>query len=81
MPANRTPAGRRHDLETIVDTLDGVEPELRQLTGLVMTLRILGEAGDAIEPLAISSVARSAGDTLNEIDKSWRQAIAGLRDT
>ncbi len=63
-----------------MDTLDGMEPELRHLAGLVMTLRILGEANDSIEPLAISSISRSANDTLDAIDKSWRQAIAALRE-
>ncbi len=81
MPVNRTLAGRRQDLETIVDTLDGMEPELRQLAGLVMTLRILGEADDSIEPLAISSIARSAGNTLDDIDRAWRDARADLRRT
>ena len=81
MPTNKTAAGRRHDLETIVHTLDEMEPELRHLAGLVMALRILGEADDAIEPLAISSIARSAGSTLDDIDRAWRSAMAGLRGT
>ncbi|MBX3582968.1 MAG: hypothetical protein KF810_13835 [Rhizobiaceae bacterium] len=78
MPASLKFRKLRH-VETAVDALDGMESELRQLAGLVVALRILGEAGDAIEPPAISSIARSAADTLDEIDKSWRQAIAALR--
>jgi hypothetical protein len=36
-----------------------MEPELRQLASLVTALRYLGEADDAIEPIAISSLAVS----------------------
>ena len=43
--------------ETAVEAIDGMEPELRQLTGLLVALRVLGEADDAIEPVAISSLA------------------------
>lgn len=78
MPAKLKVRKPRH-FETAVDAMDGIEPELRQLAGLVITLRILGEADDSIDPMAISSIARSAGDTLEEIDKSWRTAVATLR--
>lgn len=65
--------------ETAVEAIDGMEPELRQLTGLLVALRILGEADDAIEPIAISSLARSAGSTLDDIEQRWRRAIEALR--
>jgi hypothetical protein len=47
-------------LEAATDAMDGMEPELRQLAGLLVALRVLGEADDAIEPVAISSLAKSA---------------------
>jgi hypothetical protein len=65
--------------ETAVEAIDSMEPELRQLTGLLFALRILGEADDAIEPVAISSLARSAGSTLDDIEQLWRTAIEALR--
>jgi hypothetical protein len=65
--------------ETAVEAIDGMEPELRQLTGLLVALRVLGEADDAIEPVAISSLARSAGSTLDDIERLWRTAIEALR--
>ena len=65
--------------ETAVEAMDSMEPELRQLTGLLVALRVLGEADDAIEPVAISSLARSAGSTLADIEELWRTAIGALR--
>jgi hypothetical protein len=65
--------------ETAVEAIDGMEPELRQLNGLLIALRVLGEADDAIEPVAISSLARSAGSTLDDIEELWRTAIGALR--
>ena len=62
-------------LEAATDAMDGMEPELRQLAGLLVALRVLGEADDAIEPVAISSLAKSAGSTLDDIEELWRTAI------
>lgn len=65
--------------ETALDALDGMEPELRQLNGLLVALRVIGEADDVIEPVAISSLSRSAGSTLDDIEQLWRTAIQSLR--
>ncbi len=65
--------------EMAVEAIDGMEPELRQLSGLLVALRVLGEADDGIEPVAISSLARSAGSTLDDIEELWRTAIGALR--
>jgi hypothetical protein len=62
-----------------LDALDDIEPELRHLYGLVAAFRMLGDADDAIEPVAVSSLARSAGETLEEIERNWRIAIATWR--
>jgi hypothetical protein len=79
MPAkNKT--DERHQIDAATEAVDDMEPELRQLAGLVVTLRYLGEADDSIEPLAISAIARSAGNTLDQIDDAWRKATAALRN-
>jgi hypothetical protein len=77
MPNTRKSRSPGHD--TAVESIDGMEPELRQLTGLLVALRVLGEADDTIEPVAISSLARSAGSTLDDIEQLWRTAIGALR--
>ena len=63
----------------VLSALDDMEPELRHLDGLMTAVRILGEADDSIEPAAISSLARCACETLEEIEGSWRTAIGALR--
>ncbi len=60
--------------------LDEMEPELRHLGGLIAAFRILGEAGDSIEPVAVSSLARCARETLQELERHWRTAIGALRE-
>lgn len=67
-------------IEAATEAIDGMEPELRQLTGLLVALRVLGEADDAIEPVAISSLARSAGSTLDNIEQLWRTSMGALRN-
>lgn len=60
--------------------LDEMEPELRHLDGLIAAFRILGEADDSIEPVAVSSLARCARETVEELERNWRTAIGALRD-
>ena len=78
MPAT-SKTTRQLDLEEALTALDRIEPELVQLSGLIMVLRALGEADDSIEPAALASVARSALASFEEIDSSWRAAMAALR--
>jgi hypothetical protein len=47
---------------SVLGTLDEMEPDLRHLAGLITAFRILGEADDSIEPVAVSSLARCARD-------------------
>jgi hypothetical protein len=54
--------------------------DLRHLDGLITAFRILGEADDSIEPVAVSSLARCAQDTLEEIERNWRTAIGAMRE-
>jgi hypothetical protein len=63
----------------VLGALDRMEPELRQLDGLITAFRILGEADDSIEPIAVSSLARCAQETLEEIERNWRTAIGAMR--
>jgi hypothetical protein len=77
MPAMSKTSQRQ--LDAANEAVDDMEPELRQLAGLVITLRFLGEADDSIEPLAISAIARAAGSTLDQIDDAWRRAMEALR--
>ncbi len=65
--------------KSALGALDAIEPELRHLDGLITVLRVLGEATDSIEPVAISSLARCAGQTLEDIERDWRAAIEALR--
>lgn len=64
---------------SVIGALDDMEPQLRHLNGLMTAFRILGEAGDSIEPVAVSSLARCAQETLEEVERNWRTAISGLR--
>jgi hypothetical protein len=52
-----------------------MEPDLRHLAGLITAFRILGEADDSIEPVAVSSLARCARETPDELERNWRAAI------
>lgn len=64
----------------VLGALDQMEPDLRHLDGLITAFRILGEADDSIEPVAVSSLARCAQDTLEEIERNWRTAIGAMRE-
>ena len=64
----------------VLGALDQMEPDLRHLDGLITALRILGEAGDSIEPVAVSSLGRCASETLEEIERNWRTAIGAMRE-
>jgi hypothetical protein len=50
-----------------------MEPELQQLAGVLATLRIFGEAGDSVEPVALAALARSMETSVDELTACWRQ--------
>ena len=56
-----------------------MEPELRQLEGRIFALRLIGQAEDHVEPLAISAIVRGASVWLGNLNKGWRIAIDSLR--
>jgi hypothetical protein len=55
-----------------------MEPELRQLEGVLALLTILGEAQDSIEPIALAALARSGRDAFDELEVSWRTIFEGV---
>jgi hypothetical protein len=52
-----------------------MEPELQQLAGILTTLRIFGEAGDSIEPVALAALARSMEGSVDELTACWRRLL------
>lgn len=70
-------AGREEERRggvTLRDALDCMEPDLRLLEGTVLVLRALSASDDAVEPIAIESVAYLAGETVSRIASRWREA-------
>lgn len=57
--------------EAAIDALDGMEPELRQLKGLILAQRLIGESQDHVEPLATSAIARRAYESLGNLEQRW----------
>ena len=65
-----------HTSESFVDAVHRMEPELQHLAGVLATLRIFGEAGDSIEPVALAALARSMEGSVDELTVCWRQFLA-----
>ena len=61
---------------SVLGALDGMEPELRHLNGLIAVFRILGEADDSIEPVVVSSLARCARETLRSSSETGARPSA-----
>lgn len=49
-----------------------IEPELHHVRGLGAALTAMGETADSIEPIAISSVARSLNEAVEKIADALR---------
>lgn len=60
----------------IMDVLLEIEPELRQLDGLLSVLTLLGEAADSVEPVALSSLGLAARESFDTINTAWRTLLA-----
>lgn len=60
----------------ITDALDRLEAELHQLNGLLSVLKIVGEAADGIEPVAIAALARASECSMTAAMDAWRLAHA-----
>jgi len=70
----------RKTIGLALEALDDMEPDLHHLEGLITVFQILGEAGDSIEPIAVSSLAYCAHETLQKLERNWRVAISGARE-
>lgn len=55
----------------MMDSVYRMEPELRQLEGVLATLRIFGEAQDSIEPAAPATLARSTEEAVVNMTECW----------
>ena len=70
---NRKPA---ETSPRFTDALHDLEPELRQLNGLLTILTLLGETSDTVEPIALSSLGRAAREAFDAINEGWRELMA-----
>jgi hypothetical protein len=61
-----------HGDEGMTDAVYRMEPELRQMDGVLATLRIFGEAQDSIEPAALATLARSTEEAVVNMTECWR---------
>ena len=59
--------------------LDHMEPDLRLLEGTVSVLRSLSETSDAVERVALETIAHLAGETVERITSRWRETCDLLR--
>lgn len=65
--------------EAAESALHDMEPELRQLDGVLTLLTILGEAQDSVEPMALASLAKAGRDAFTVLDSNWRTLFAEFR--
>lgn len=71
-------SGADHASEGIVEAVHRMEPELQQLAGVLATLRIFGEAGDSIEPVALAALARSMEGSVDELTACWQRLLEAV---
>jgi hypothetical protein len=57
-----------------------MEPELQHLTGVLATLRIFGDAGDSVEPVALAALARSMEGSVEELTTCWRRLLEAVAE-
>jgi hypothetical protein len=70
--------GADHASDGVVDAVHRMEPELQQLAGVLATLRIFGEAGDSIEPVALAALARSMEGSVDELTICWQRLFGAV---
>jgi hypothetical protein len=56
-----------------------MEPELRQIEGVLRLLSILGEAGDMVEPVALAALARAGESAFEQLSTQWRSGFEASR--
>lgn len=67
-------------INEVCTVLFDMEPELRQIEGVLTLLSILGEAGDSIEPVALAALARSGQASFEELSALWRSGFEASKD-
>lgn len=65
-------------MEQIGANLFAMEPELRTLEGMIVILRILGDADDAVDPACLAFLANCGGEALSTLSVCWRSSIENL---
>jgi len=65
--------------DKIRTALSDMEPELRQIDGVLKLLSILGEAGDTIEPVALAALARAGESAFEQLSAQWRSGFEASR--
>lgn len=68
-------AAETASIDTIRHAFFEIEPELRQIEGVLMLLAILGEADDSIEPIALSALARAGQAAFEQVSAQWRSGF------
>ena len=58
-----------------IDLIMKMEPELRFLEGLLVTLRSLGEARDHLEPVALAALSRCGDKAIQDLWGSWQELL------
>ena len=55
--------------------MDRMESDLKLLEGVVSLLRSLSDTTDAVEPIAIETLAHMAGSPVDRLAAVWREAM------
>jgi hypothetical protein len=68
-------AGDAAAIDEVRTALFDMEPELRQIEGVLKLLSILGEGGDTVEPVALASLARAGESAFEQLSTQWRSGF------
>ena len=71
MARKPSPAETADPREKALAALLAMEPELRQLDGLLMLLTVLSEATESIEPMALAALAHAGRSVHEELIRQW----------
>jgi hypothetical protein len=67
-------------IDDIRIALFDMEPELRQIDGVMKLLSILGEVGDSVEPTTLAVLARAGQTAFDQLSAQWRSGFEAFRD-
>lgn len=77
-PPSPRPTRREAPRDVRAALLD-MEPELRQIEGVVNLLVVLSEASEPIEPAALAVVARAGQLAHDGLSRHWRRSLGMVR--